>query len=225
MNKLLLFSFLAFFLNTIDKNESYITKEVSNLKELIKNGKFEEGFILLNGDTIKTEILRFSRRKNKNAFLFCITKSKTDSIKVYTARQISGYTIGKESFNRHISGDSQYFIHLNKTGKVILFERDGIPSDTRFLYYIKLPKYQNCFVICPNEQNISVTTIVGHTNGNSTTPSLDIYNSKNINKRFEIFVSTYLGDCIALKNMVQSEFYSINDIPTIIDKYNNCDDE
>jgi len=222
MNKLLLFSFLAFLLNPIDKNDSYIEKEVSNLSELIKNGKFEKGYILMKGDTIRTEILRFNRRKSINSFLFCVAKDRTDSTKIYTARQIEGYSIGNEIFMSQTSENANFFIRLNKVGKATLFERIGIPSDRRFLYFIKLPNYSHYFVICPEEQNISTSTMGGY---GKNSPPRDIYNSKNINEKFKIFASTYLGDCMTLRNMVQSEFYTINDIPTIIDKYNKCNDK
>jgi len=46
--------------------------------------------------------------------------------------------------------------------------------------------------------------------------------SKGINEKFKIFVSIYLSDCYQIKNMVNSEFYTIKDIPIIIETYNNC---
>lgn len=223
MLKIFLFAIFPFLLSTIDKNDNYINKQVSNLNELIKKGgKFERGYLLIKGDTIQTEVLRFSKGKNLNPYLFCITKDKIDSIKVYTARQIEGYAIGQDIYKTNHNGDSYFFIHLCRFGKAILFERYEIPSDGRFLYYIKLPKYQNSFVICPNEQNITVTSIGGYSNGNSFTPPVDIYKSKNVTERFKIFVTTFLNDCEPLCNMVQSDYYTINDIPKIIDKYNNC---
>jgi hypothetical protein len=221
MNIILLFSLLTFFLNPLDQNDSYIEKEVSNLNEQVKNGKFENGFILVKGDTIKTEILRFKRRKNKNSYLFCVAKVNADSLKVYTARQIEGYAIGNDTYRSQPAGETRFFIRLLKSGKATLFERDGIPSDRRFLYYMKLPKYANFFIICPDGQNVEATIIPP----NKESAGMISIDSKNIPEKFKMFVSTYLGDCVSLRNMVQSNFYSINDIPTIIDIYNKCADK
>lgn len=230
MNKILLFSLLTFLLNPIDRNDSYIEKEVSNLNELVKNGKFENGFILVKGDTIRTEILRFKRRKNINTYLFCVTKDNANSLKAYTASQIEGYAIGNDVYLTHSEGEVHFFIRLLKSGKAILFERDGIPSDNRFCYYIKLPNYANCFTICPDGQNVEFTILPPSNTSNSSNSSdntrgIISIDSKNIPERFKLFVSTYLGDCIRLRNMVQSNFYTINDIPTIIDIYNKCADK
>jgi len=225
MFKLIFFALFTSLISTNDKNDFYIEKELTHLKELIKNGKFENGFILVKGDTIQTEILRFNRRKNLNPYLFCITKDKTDSIRVYTAHQIDEYNIGQDHYKSYHSENSYFFIHLYRFGKAILFERYEIPSDGRFLYYIKLPNYQNCFVICPNEQNITITSIGGYTEGNNPVPPVEIYNSKKIVEKFKLFVVNYMGDCTSLCNMVQSNYYTINDIPLIIDKYNTCANE
>ena len=96
-----------------------------------------------------------------------------------------------------------------------------IPSDRRFLYYIKLPKHANYFIIYPDGQNVA-TTIIPPDKESAGMISID---SNNIPEKFKMFVSIYLGDCISLRNMVQSNFYTINDIPTIIDIYNKCADK
>lgn len=221
MNIILLFSFLTFLLNPVDQNDSYIEKEVSSINELVKNGKFENGFILVKGDTIRTEILRFKRRKIKNSYLFCVTKDHADSLKVYSARQIEGYGIGNDTYKSQSSKDTHFFIRLLKSGKATLFERDRIPSDERFIYYIKLPKYANCFIICPDERNLKFSTEAP----DKDSPGKISIDSNNIPEKFKMFVSAYLSDCINLRNMVQSNFYTINDIPTIIDIYNKCSDK
>lgn len=52
-------------------------------------------------------------------------------------------------------------------------------------------------------------------------PSM-IFRSAEIDKRFKAFVSHYMGDCQALVNMVNAGFYSINDVPSVVEVYNAC---
>jgi hypothetical protein len=213
--------FFALLINTRDSNDIYIDKETSNIIQLTKNGNFEKGFIVENGDTIKTNILKFNKRKKINPYLFCLTKDSTEILKVYTARQIDGYVVGKEVYKSQSSGDNRFFIKLLTNGKANLFERYGIPSDRRFLYYLQLPKYTDYFIICPDGQNVNATIIPP----DKDSPGILSVDSKNIPEKFKLFVTNYLGDCVIVNNMVQSDFYTINDIPLIVEKYNECKNE
>jgi hypothetical protein len=221
-----MFNFLLIFLFTFhqnpgSENDRYIAKELTNLNQLMLKGKFEDGWVIIKGDTIKTRILRFVAAKTRNSYLFCVTKNRTDSFEVYTAKQINGYIIGDDTFKTHISNGETFFIRMVKKGKAILFERGRIPGDDRFLYYIQLPNYQTYFVICPDEQSVKLIPIFGSVG--SPTIRIDYYyKSDENNQKFKLFVNKFLGDCSTLKNLVQSDFYTMNDLPSVIETYNNC---
>jgi hypothetical protein len=221
MIKILILILFTFQQNPGNENDKYIVKELSNLNELIIHGKFEMGCIIVKGDTIKTQILRFAKRKNRDSYLFCVIKNDADSFKVYTAKQIEGYIIGNELFKTHVSKGDTFFIRMEKKGRAILYERIGLPSDDRFLYYIQLPDYNIYFVICPNEQSVTLAPIIGHTTS-TTTSNFDSYYTDNTNQKFKIFVNKFLGDCLSLTNLVQTEFFTIVDLPGVIETYNKC---
>ncbi|MGE0076698.1 MAG: hypothetical protein AB7S48_02460 [Bacteroidales bacterium] len=215
-----LLSFALLF-NTKDSNDIYIENETSNIIQLTKNGNFEKGFIVENGDTIETNILKFNKQKKINPYLFCVTKDSAEVLKIYTARQIDGYAIGNEVYKSQSSCDNHFFIKLLANGKVCLFERYGIPSDRRFLYYIQLPKFTDYFIICPDGQNVNATIVPP----DKYSPGIVNIDSKSIPEKFKLFVKNYLGDCVIVSNRVQSDFYTINDIPLIVEKYNECKNE
>jgi hypothetical protein len=203
-----------------NENDLYIQKVTSRTDKLIKCGKFEPGQIFINGKTINTQILKFNKSKDKNSFLFCVTKNESDSLKVFTAKQIDGYSVGKDNYRKQISNDAHFFLRLVKNGRAILYERLAIPSDNRDLYYLKLSKFKDYFILAPSTDQVILLYM----------PSTEDYshssfyysNPDNKNDKFKLFIKTYMSDCEELNLLIASNYYTIFDIPLIIDKYNNC---
>lgn len=204
-----------------NENDLYIQKVKSRPDKLIKYGKFEKGYIIKNGDTIKAEILKFCKRKEMNSFLFCLIKNKADSIQILTAKQIEGYSYGNEIYRKHISKDAHFFIRLNKAGRAILYERAAIPSDNRFVYYLKLPEYKDFFILAPEHDKITFISLP-LASGASGNYFLYYHNTDNQNEKFKLFIKTYMNDCEGLNMLIASNYFTIFDIPGIIEKYNNC---
>jgi hypothetical protein len=164
----------------------------------------------------------FKGKAKKNSYLFCISRSGKDKIKIFKANEIYGYKIMNDYYVQHMSDGNYFFIRKTKTGKIDLFEREIIPSDNRFLYLLKFPNNNSYFVINPTENNITEQRMPDTRQPESSGATVLYIASKGINEKFKIFVSIYLGDCYQIKNMVNSEFYTIKDIPIIIETYNNC---
>lgn len=195
--------------------------ERENLNELIIKGKFEKGTIFNGNDYSELEILRFNRRNRTNAFLFCVVRDSTNIARVIEPNEIVWYTIGNDHYKSHSSSDEFFFIKLSKDGKAKLYERSRIPNDNRFLYYIELEGYNDYLVISPHEKNITVDQIPGAYYEGKQETRMVIY-SNQLEEKFKLFVTTYLGDCMRVKNSVESGFYTVNEVPAIIDVYNNC---
>jgi hypothetical protein len=202
------------------ENDIYIQKATARPDKLIKCGKFEPGQIFVEGKTITTQILKFNKSKDKNSFLFCVTKNESDSLKIYTAKQIDGYSVGTVNYRKHISNDAHFFIRLVKNGRAILYERDAIPSDDRNLFYLKLEKYKDYFILAPSNDQVNIVYMPNPENNSHT--SFYYSNPDNKNDKFKLFIKTYLTDCEELNLLIASNYYSLFDIPLIIDKYNNC---
>jgi len=220
MFKVLFFIFLIYSPPHVNENDLYIQKVTSNPGKLIKCGTFEPGQIFIHGNTINVEILKFNKRKDMNSFLFCMIKNKADSIQIYTAKQIDGYSIGTENYRKHISNDAHFFIRLVKNGRAILYERAAIPSDKRYLYYLKLQKYRDYFVLEP--VNDHLTAIYNPSPEQKFQMCFYYLNPDNKNEKFKLFIKTYLADCERLNLLMSSNYYTIFDIPSVIEKYNNC---
>lgn len=195
--------------------------ETENLNELIKKGKFEKGIIFNGNDYTELEILRFTRRNRTNAFLYCVVKDSTNTVRIIEPNEIVGYTIGTDFYKSHSANDEFFFIKLSKDGRAKLYERQRIPNDNRFLYYIELEGYNDYLVISPHEENITVDQIPGaYYEGHQETRM--VIQSNKLEEKFKLFVTTYLGDCMRVKNSVESGFYTVNEVPAIIDVYNSC---
>ena len=220
MFRVLFLFFLIYFPSHDNENDQYIQKVTSRPDKLLKCGTFEPGQIFIHGNTINTSILKFNKRKDMNSFLFCVTKNESDSLKIYTVKQIDGYSVGKDNYRKHISNDAQFFIRLVKNGRAELYERAAIPSDDRYLYYLKLSKYKDLFVLAPVSDKMEFISIPGQ--GEAGFPSIFYCKPDTQNEKFKLFIKTYMSDCEELNHLMASNYYSLFDIPSIIDKYNHC---
>ena len=124
----------------------------------------------------------------------------------------------------HKQGLDYYFIKRIIKGEIDLYERSGIPTDYRFLYYIHFPSIQDLFVICPNENKVKAHVIPGGSQSGNEVPGKTMYLSNNVDKKFKIFAIQKFGNCESLLKKLQAEFLTISDIPKIVELYNNCNE-
>jgi hypothetical protein len=204
------------------KNEQYIDSQLISIDKLLDKGEFVKGLIYLDNDTIDATLFSFKGKRKSNHYLFCIVKTECDSIRIFKSNQICGYRISGINYISHHSGESGFFIKQVKTGKIELFEKTSLPDDNRFLYYLKLPNIHDYYIINPLEKNIIVHNLPDSNQPNSSRATVTYFQSTGTYDKFKVFISTYLGDCEKVTNMVKTDFYTINDIPSIVDSYNNC---
>lgn len=193
------------------------TTQELNLEEILKRSRFEKGFIFHKNDSVEASILVYHRRFQKYAFQYCIVKEPNDSIVLYTPKEISGYSVNNEKFIKHASGGKQFFIQHRVTGKVTLYSRDKIPSDNRFLFYLKFPNEKEFHVISPFENDINLA----ESKDSGGNPMM-LIKSNEREELFKKFAEIYFKDCQKVVNMVNSGFYTINDIPAVVQEYNDC---
>lgn len=152
-----LFSFVSF----VNGQENDYANEIAKIER--KQYKFDitSGILYFPNDSLEANVLLFRKRNRMYNHLFCVVKSKGDSLLYYTAKDIMGYRINNDYYYSHKQGLDYYFIKKNIEGKVNLYERSGIPSDYRFLYYIKFATSPNLYVICPYDNKITQHNISG----------------------------------------------------------------
>jgi len=205
-----------------NENDRFIRKQIENIDKLISKGKFVSGLIYTQSDTLETQLLYFKKKAKVNYHLFCIKKNDNDSIEVIKANEILGYKILEEEYFSHKSQEGVFFIKKLEEGKVILYEKHSIPSDTRFLFYLKFPESDDFVIINPHEKNITEYNMPNTSPSSSSDINITCFKSNGINDTFKLFVANYLGDCLKVTNMVNSGFYTIQDISSIIRTYNGC---
>ncbi len=74
----------------------------------------------------------------------------------------------------------------------------------------------------PLTDNVSEYTLPNSRHSESSGASVTHYQTKGIERTFKMFISSYLGDCVRVTNMVNAGYYTINDIPNIVEVYNSC---
>ena len=201
--------------------ESYVNQELNKLDDFLEKYDFIEGEVYFNEDTIKADILNFKRKDKRNTYIFCVIKTADDSIKTYAAKQILGYKVQEEVYVKHVVNSEHFFINEIISGKVYLYKRPPIPSDSRFLYYLKKDNNPFLYTINPNANNIK-TYKLPNPHGGSANSTENYYEDQGINRKFEEFISVYMWDCLSIKNKVLTRFYTIDDIVSIVNSYNRC---
>jgi hypothetical protein len=202
-------------------NQKYIKKEMI-MKKWLPKASFEPGYIIKQKDTVYTDILLFKNRDKMNSFLFCVAKDKNDSIRFYNADEIMEYRVGKFIYKKATADKENFFIKQIKTGIVNLYERVPIPSDSKFLYYLKKKNQRGYFEICPDESNFFIYENNSQDqNQNERMNETRIFTNNN-DERFKLFVTTYFTGCEKVRNMVNADIYTISDIPSIVESYNQC---
>lgn len=217
---LLLFSCLVY----SQINSQYIQKEIQNKKKWISKAKFETGYIITNSvDTLALELLVFKRKYRKFNYLFCVAKISPDSFSIHTAENIFEYKVGKSIYKSLHEKNECFFILELGTGQVSLYQRDAIPSDDKFKYFLRRENQNNYFQICPNESSFKLMdSSESNTERNQPLSDRVFFQSDNSAERFKLFVKLYFDDCEKVLNGVKSDFYTIYDIPSIVNIYNHC---
>lgn len=203
-------------------NQKYIQKETAKQAKWLDKYVFVNGYVLNStNDTIKTEILVFSKRHKINAYLFCVTKDPNSRISIVSASEIMGYGYGQTHYKKAKDGTEHFFIKRIQVGSVNLYERTSIPSDMRFLYYLQKKNQQGYFEICPDEANFKIKESKNSNNSNNSTEGANVIIMTNNNVgRFKLFVQSFFCDCVSVINKVNAEVYSISDLPSIVTEYN-----
>lgn len=214
---ILLFFFFKGIIPLISCNNPDLTPEYpEDLDKVLKNAVFGHGYIYRNADSVPAEILVYKWKQKSRAYQYCIVKQPDDSIRVCSPKEIDGYSINNEKYIKHISDGQSFFIQLVRSGRITLYRRGGIPFDIRFLYYLKVPGEKDLLVICPHENDVSLTD-----SKDSRDSPMMIYKSSDAGEKFKTFVSIYLKDCKQILDKVNSGFYTINDIPAVVGEYND----
>lgn len=233
MTKLLLLTVLYIsFIQTswaFDPEKELKIQMQKNLNEAkTKDDKaFSKGIIFLNGDSINCKIYMKKRGSfDKTMYSFVIAKLPNDSIIAYTADQIRGFMVNGHSFRQHcseIEGKTRFFyIHKVIRGYITLYERNGFILDRSFRYYVQFQKADYFITIDPFTQNLFNETDLGGRIVDVGGSGIFNARTKKVDEKFKMYFSNLLKDCTVIKNKILNEFYTINDLETIILEYNRC---
>lgn len=188
-----------------------------DIEKVLKNAKFQKGIIYQKNDSIESDILIFKGKSRKYSYQYCVVKNPNDSIVIYSPKEIDGYKVSNEKYVKHFSDGESFFILLKISGKVDLYFRDAIPYDLRFLYYLKLPNQKELLVLSPKDIGASIVD-----SKDSRAEPMMIYKTSQAEDKFKQFVEFYFSDCQEVILMVKSGFLTLNDIPGVVQEYNNC---
>lgn len=209
--------FITFSTNSFSIDQSSVTLNDSEIRGLLKNAKFEEGYIIRSQEEIPANILIYKRKDSGKAYYYCIVKAPNDSLIIFTPKEIDGYSVKNQRYIRHFSEGKSFFIEIKEEGRVDLYMRGSIEYDNRVLFYLKFPSQKEYVVISPYDKNIDLRD-----SKDSRNSAMMIIRSNEIELKFKQFVEDYFNDCTDVVNMVKSGFYTISDIPTVVNIYNNC---
>lgn len=104
-----------------------------------------------------------------------------------------------------------------------LFEKPSLPNSKNFLYYVSFKDSSSYFVLNPFEDNVSEEVVPDNRMTNQGgLGSITYFETHGIYEKFKLFIATHLTGCDEIQNLVNSEFYTIHDLPAIIKRYNTC---
>lgn len=213
----------------IDPEKEFQTQLQKNLNEAKTKGNsaFSSGALLINHDSVKCKIYVKKRGSfDRSMYNFVIVKLPNDSIVAYTADKINGFIVNGHNFRPHcseIEGKMRcFFIHQVVRGYISLYERDGFILDRSFRYYVQFQKAEYFITIDPFTQNLFNETDLGGKIVDAVGPGAFNARTKKVDEKFRMYFSNLLKDCPVIKNKILNEFYTINDLETIIAEYNKC---
>jgi hypothetical protein len=209
--------FLPLFLEA-GVNDLYVLNKQNTFDKWSKNFKFIEGEIYIKRDVKSIEIMEFKGKEKKNYSLFCVVKYREDSVVFLNSKDIDGFRFKEEHYQTNALMDESFFMHQVSFGKVTLFEKKSIPSDGRYLFFLKKNNKHVYYLLNPIESNITFL----YTRTSATGSMLVEVETKMLNESFKKFVNMQMGDCLEVRNFVRSEFYKMEDLAFLVDKYNDC---
>lgn len=206
--------------------QTQIQKNLTEAKAKDANA-FSSGILMINRDSVKCKVYVKKRGNfDKTMYSFVIVKLPNDSIVAYTADKISGFIVNGHSFRQHcseIEGKTRYFfIRKVVSGYISLYERDGFILDRSFRYYVLFPSTNYFITIDPFTQNLFNETDLGGKIVDLGGPGIFNARTKRVDEKFKMYFSNLLKDCPVIKNKILNEFYTINDLETIVAEYNKC---
>jgi hypothetical protein len=178
--------------------KEYLAKSAPSIETLIEKATFTRGTVYFEKDSLQGDLLVFRRKFKNEAYLYCVLHDSMGYFR-YSAYQIEGYRIGDDLYLKHQAPEGDFFIHQIRKGKVDLYEREGVPSNFRFQYYLNFGQMNNLIVICPHENDINVFKAGEASNSAAISPGGIQFTSNNMDEKFKAFISIYMGDCRRLK--------------------------
>ena len=206
--------------NKKDLNQVFVNTTTAKIKS-IDNNRFEEGYIIRSGDTIRCRIYLPKHKLNEDNYVYIIARLSDDKNYILTPKDISGYGLNNIAMIAHrsiVSADTSYFfIKQIEKGGITLYDRVEIPSDHEFTYYLKKTGDNSLLYFAPNKKSDVYLQERYNKNGEMVSK----YSGPNVEQFKKVFAE-YLKDCEAIHNKILSGFYGINDLETIIREYNSC---
>ena len=206
----------------LDPNKSFTNGQLKDLSKF-KTNKFKNGFFVQNGDTNHCKI--FIHNKNSpNNNLFLVTMDKNGNRTPYRASEVDLYFVNNNLFQSHrIDNDkikTAFFLKLTVAGEYSLYERNSIPSHQEFTYFLQKKGEDYFHVMSPNNGSVELmqNQNINPNNGYSKL----FFKVDNSTEDFKKAINRLFGTCVGVKNKVLTEFYTQNDLPTIVREYNKC---
>ena len=197
MKKILFFLFLfiysQIFAQLNPATKEYINSEIKDIAKLLKKGKIKPGYYVKGIDTTFTFLIDFKNSKKTNSHLFCVEVLGNDSIKIIYPKDINFYSVNDKSYKKHIANKNQFFIEELEIGKVKLYSRAKLPSNSKNLYYILFENEKNYLILDADAQDIEIVTLSSGSNGNSNGSATIGISSSGQNEKFKLFIKTYFN--------------------------------
>ena len=204
------------------ENEIYIANELKNLEKLREKLDLVDGFIFLPNDTLPTKLLKFKGKRKVNTNLFCVAQDG-DTVKIFYPSEILGYKIEEDFYRSHGNETGSFFLKQRVLGAIDLYECMSLPSSPNFNYYLRFNEAKEFIVINPDKpfyKSYEIPDISQYNTSNSAIAS--ITKSTGVKEMFDLFAVKYLIGCPEVVKMILTEFLTIQDIPDIIETYNDC---
>lgn len=224
MKKILFFLFLfiysQIFAQLNPATKEYINSEIKDIAKLLKKGKIKPGYYVKGIDTTFTFLIDFKNSKKTNSHLFCVEVLGKDSIKIIYPKDINFYSVNDKTYKKHIANKNQFFIEELEIGKVKLYSRAKLPSNSKNLYYILFENEKNYLILDADAEDIEIVTLSSGSNLNSNGSATIGISSSEQNEKFKLFIKTYFSDCKSVVNMVRADLLTITDLQSIVSRLN-----
>jgi len=206
----------------LPEDKKYVLNNFERILNKIDRTTFVDGEYYLNRDTISVKIAKFKGRNKHDYHLYIVVKTEQD-YKAYTPEEIDGFKIGETEFFKYSNNNICCFINKIESGDIELYQRHNILSEPKFVYFLKLNEFDFMYKFYPYENNIELHESEDRLANSDNNVYQFSYTSKLIPEKFEFFISNLMKDCPMIVNKVKNGFYSIHDLPYIVETYNKSD--